>query len=799
MEKDELIKKLTGLQNAGFFMMVLPQQDKKEVQDTVSMGCVQYEMLDIIAKLWRRQYNKMQSPADFEQRFQLLQKEQAATAKEFDAYVERYASNKLIADFAKDCRAFIPVQEACMNERLLKELFAFYPDSVEHFMNTVASNANITSETVGMKPELAKESFGDLVFAKFFAPEVIQVYAPPIVSLLSTNKGKTNLSAEQKEQLGRITKMLDSYFDFYIRYWGGFTDRIPISISSWAEFQQRSRRQKAYQTNTLLLTSYISCRELIQQIPDVILSENVLARKKQAVTLLSNRIQILSPDFAQSCANVCNSWASLPDSAEKAFSILHNMPQKSLRTDYLLVFDSGEKGDIPWWSRWVKCGVSLLYRDAKIQLYQEFVHYQPMFFSFPLCRKAPYPNVLMMSELEDISRYLTALGCSIPAEAPEKKEDLSKTEKKQKDEAEPTERQIAEAEALEQLFGKDEETIQEWKMWGNTIQQLLDCLTNPMKPLTYSLFIPSEAEQRNLTAKMDHPLPLAIYRYPYVQATSQSGKKDANLVSLNGSANPELLAGLASDSYLCLNFYSFENQEKPDYTISYDCKWAVLKLYLSDHSCLDPKTKKVYSAVVLPDRTGKNYILWIGYKFNKVVPTPSEWPSASNCPDFSKIQKGIKKITSAPQNWQQKIAAAEAGEAGYNVLKLLVCAYPLENFPEFSIFPLVKNQETLLKTPYLEISTPQNTTRILITNTEKRIPIDLSAHQIAIRLFRFSDEKEPAYSTVIKGPYALLRLLTMKGRVCEQNSFVIPVDMVSPDGKQHFNMTLDIRCLQQTK
>lgn len=808
-EKDELTKKFSTLQATSFFMTALPKAEDGTVVDTAYVGQVQLELLNLLIRPWQRKAGRMESPSDFIDRFQALQKARAEDEKAFSDFAARYAANKDIAALAKEYQAFISLQYTCLNNDLIKELFAFYPATPEQFMNDIAATSgNVDPESIGMKPDLAKESFGDLTISKYYTAQTALAFVAPVTTLLEAAKNKKGISAEQQAEITRIARMLDSYFDQYIQYWGTFTDKIPVSFASWTEFREESRTRKAYQTNTLLLASYVQCRDNIQQIPDQVLSEAVAAKKKQMIALLNTRIQILSPDFAQSCANVCNAWATLPKEADAAFGILQSLSPKQLRTDYLLVFGEGAKGDIPWWSNWMKAGLSLLFRDAKEQLYKQFETYRPKLFSFPLCKDAPYTTVLNEAELLDVSQYLAALGCPVPssdasdqkagtAEENKDKAPAAAEEKKQddapgKDQA-ATEKEQAEKDALEQLFGKDMESLKEWTTWGGKIQVLLDGLANKVKPLTYTLTIPSEAEQKNLTAKMERPLPLAIYRFPYIRASNQTNGTETAQFHLNGDEIPKLLSGLVSDPSLKLEFNSFSADSAPDCTRSFEGEWAVLKLYLSDDSGFDPKTKKAFSALILQDDTGKSYVLWIGFEFNKAIPLPSEWPSADNCPDFSQTQTAARKKPLNAQQWSQEIQKAGTGDAGYDKLLETIRTYPADLFPACKIVTDGNLETELLETPFLEVVSPNDTVRIPVLVSGKTIPLDLNVTRYEIRLYRFSDDKEPVSSATISGPHALLRLLTGENRKLDKDVLVVPVPMKPADGSKPTNLNLRIQ------
>ena len=789
-EQKELADQLAGLVNAQFFQPALSDRKSAPTQDAALAIQAELEYLNMLVRTWKQRNPPMKSPSEFEQRLQAMRAEQAQLDKALAEYAARYASNKTIADFVKNCGVFVQSRNREMNDRLMRELFALYPLSAELLAGDIGKQSKLSPETLGMKSDLAGESFAALKINGSFAPQAALAYAAPIAMLLNEAKGKKDAAGQPDPELVRIAKILDEYFDRYIQYWGGFCDGIPVSFDSWTAFRSDSMRRKAYQTNTLLLAAYRSSCDFIRDIPDAVLTNATANRKKLAMTLLNNRIQMLSSDFMQSCSRVCGAWATLPEDANKAFGILNSLPQKQLRTDYLLVFDAKAKGDVPWWSKWVECGVSLLFRDAKAQLFKDFDRYRPMIFSFPLCARSPYRTVLGEPELAELSGYLSALGCPVPETAPETPDKKTPSDAKEKPAAPAS---LTPPDALAQFFGNRPESLKEWTALGGRLQTIIDALTNRVKPLTYTLAVPSEAEQRNLSARLEKPLPLAIYRFPCVRVSNRPDAADPRMFRLDGRAIPELLSGAANDSQIHLEFSSFSDSTTPDRTLSIVSEWAILRLYLSEHSGFDPKTRKVYSALILQDKTGKSYVLWLEFKFNKVLPLPSEWPSAENCPDFSQIQSNIRQDAEAKPDWLRTIREAGTGEDGHRRLEQKIRRHSGRTFPECSLVAADSAEGTVLEAPYLEVATPDKSTRVFVSGKTLQIPLALAANRLDIRLFRFSDDRTPAYSCTIPGPCALLRLLTAEKRKFEKTFLLVPVTLTSPDKKKTRELLLKIR------
>ena len=168
-------------------------------------------------------------------------------------------------------------------------------------------------------------------------------------------------------------------------------------------------------------------------------------------------------------------------------------------------------------------------------------------------------------------------------------------------------------------------------------------------------------------------------------------------------------------------------------------------------------------------------------------------PSADNCPDFSRTQAAARKKPLTSQQWSQEIQKAETGDAGYNKLLELIRTYPADLFPACKIVAGDYGETSLLETPYLEVASPDNAVRIPILARGKTIPLDLNVNRYEIRLFRFSDDKEPVSSVVIDGPYALLRLLTGADRKFDRDVLTVPLTMRSAEGNAPTMLNLRIQ------
>ena len=145
------------------------------------------------------------------------------------------------------------------------------------------------------------------------------------------------------------------------------------------------------------------------------------------------------------------------------------------------------------------------------------------------------------------------------------------------------------------------------------------------------------------------------------------------------------------------------------------------------------------------------------------------------------------------QQWSQEIQKAGTGDAGYDKLLEMIRMYPADLFPACKIVTDANLETGLLETPYLEIVSPNDAVRIPVLVPGKTIPLDLNVTRYELRLYRFSDDKEPVSSATINGPHALLRLLTGENRKLDKDVLVVPVPMKPADGSKPTNLNLRIQ------
>ncbi len=791
-EKEDVAVKGIALRDSLFFAP-LPASgtDKKNAGISPRFSEVVIQLLKLSNVMSRYPQPRLKSIADFPEMKRNMDKIAFDAEEQFEAYAKNYASDPKVAGVLAGYRSILKAHKDWMRYQLYSELLSLYPDNSETFASMIAENAKVSEDILGMKAELAGESFGNLKIMNAYENNLAMLYVAPIAGLLPAHEEKASVPTGNqrstipdslKPRFGKIVAMLGDYLEKYNAYWAGYVDAIKFTPGSWSEFKAACGKIKPYQINTLLFIAYNSSADILNQVPDVLLSKTAIAQKVQFMAVLNAKKQILAPHFSESCNRNVSAWHALPNSAAQAFLMLQGLSEKQRNADYLTVFDTGAKGDIPWWSSFIQSGVSFMKQEAKDTLLKKLGEYGEKLFSFPLCRNSPYIDALNDEELRAVSVHLANIGCPIvppPADVPAS---TSATPALRATDA----RMEADASGLELVL--DFPRGSQLPAWGTKLQGIIDALTNDSKPMTYSLTLPSIAVQNKLTATLETAYPLAVARFPYLTVFSSETQRPVMRLLQSGK-DINLISGLITENALTFAFRSFSDEEPAAASVKISGDWVVLRLYLSGNSYFDPQTKLVYSPLFITDKMGGKYVLWIGFSFNKVIPFPDDWPTTVNCPDFSLFQTDMKLRRNVSFDLSAEILKVESGENGYRALKKLIRDYEIKNFPVFTLAPVddtgdTKIPENYLRFPYLEVKTPERSVRISLVNQKGAgIPLLINDERIQFRFFRHSDDITPAHEVTVSGPYSLLRLLTWPDRAISKKSLTIKIPLSSADSR----------------
>ncbi len=550
-----------------------------------------------------------------------------------------------------------------------------------------------------------------------------------------------------------MEKALKEYLDDYIKFWGGYADSLQRKTNSWDEFRKLCGSLKPYEVNTLLFTVYKNSGDILSRIPEAILTEEQRKRRTAVLADINARLQILAPHFSEICARQLSAWSLLPSGPEQAFRKLGGIPRKELLSDYLAVIATGRKSDIPWWSSLFRQGVELLKKNAGTQILEKLNRNSDVF-CFPLCADAVQSKILTALELQKIRETLSMIGFSAEPKT------ASENDKEEKNGGGISFGTL-------DLAGLMDRPEQEW---GLRLLEITDALTSRNKPLIWTLSLPSASQCRKLNESFFPELPLASHRYRYVELFSD-GKLKAERRSIDSSTTVIWARGDIADADLELRFFAFSTEVEPAAVSRFRGLWSALRIYLTQGRYYDPEKKILYAPLIIRDKYDAPSVLWVALQFNKQLPQPTDWPSTSNSPDFSGIQKAVRNRRNfSVTDWSALIMRSR----NYDTLKNMLLRHDLARYPrlEISVAALPDNSAFFLQNRYMELAVPGKLPiRIALGSDSRSLgSVELTCPVLKFRFYRHANDAMPVGTAEVPGPYAPLHLLTAEQRTWKGSS-----------------------------
>lgn len=630
---------------------------------------------------------------------------------------------------------------------LAENLVKLYPENEIDLISTI-KEFNFTpvsgEELLHISPILAKETIGNVAIPEQYMPKVALTLLEPYAQIeqfseyLSTVKlvHPTPLQYKLKPEIVRTLRM---YIEGYLKFWGGYPDSLAVSVKTWADFRALCNRLKPYEINSLLLTIYKSASEHLLLIPAKILTPEQKKYRDSLLADINAKIQILTPHFSEICIKQMSSWGVLPTDTEAAYQFLHSRPNNVLLSDYLAVVEAGNKGDIPWWSRFFKQGVAMLRKEASQEILGKLNYKDTNMFRFPLCADAVHSNEFTFSELAASWEILEILGTSL---IPKKKEKVE------------TDNDILLAlQSLDITAQLDKTDVK----WLTNLIQITDALTNQNKPLVWTLTVPDINQQKKLSESFLPTYPLAYYRFRYVAV--KGGAKD--ILKKQALTSQTIVRGGLDDHHLDFRFYAHAHDEQHLGHVEIPGDWSILHLYLSTVSYFEPEKQTLYVPLYIKDQYDIIHVLWVGLSFNKKLPIPQEWPSTDKWPDFSDIQKNYYSNVMTEPGFLNIIQEHET----YETLLASLHDKRFVKHPEFELTLGNVASPFFLENRYVElVIAGQEPKRFAATAGVKLGTTPLSTPGIKIRFYKHSDSQEPSAELSFDGAYAPLRMLTTKNR-----------------------------------
>lgn len=603
--------------------------------------------------------------------------------------------------------------------------------------------------------ELVDEVLGPVNVQPEFFRETALYYLKPLDVILSVPAAKGQEPFIMQCKNGEnVMQTVQTYVDQYISYWSGCADQLNRNFYDWKSFRTYCSKMKPYEVNTVLQQAYWQSSENLKAIPSIVLTPEQKKKRDAALVTLDARMQILNPHFTTLCVQQVNNWAALPESPLAAYRQISAVPEKQLKTDYLAVVATGAKCDIPWWDNLFRNGAAQMKKESRDQLMTPMRNQSLNWQRFPLCADA-VDHPMSREELIDVQRAICDIGFASPAN------DNKDGDPKKSDAATPP--------FSFSDLGIRQQMNQKTQDWGTQMQIITDAVLNPLKELVWNISITDPATKAKWTSDQLQNYPDASFRFRYWDIR-MGDTVIAN--EMTTSAKTKITSTLMNGD-LEMRFFTASSDVRPSATVRIPGPWAIFRLYLSKDAVYDPEKGLVSVPVFVNRPLGESFVFWLTLSFNKKLPTPEQWPSMNNWPDFSKVQTDLKKRrTVADTDWNALVSNAK----DYDALVKQLQDFDRGKYPLLTVsFAGTALNAEFLKYRYLEMQVPGvKTTRIQVDRKGVVLgTIPLTASEIKFLFYEHTDQKKSSREITIPGIYAPLRLLTAPERTANKTGFQV--------------------------
>jgi len=537
-------------------------------------------------------------------------------------------------------RRFVTAQAAEHRVRILQKYVTLHPHSASEVGLLVSRLGAAETGAMADQRMLLRDSLGPMNFLDQFNDagmrSVFGAYAEVrrLMNPTKTEKGDAKeapLPPPEIPGYREMTAALDAYEAEYIKYCRDLPECLSADFGNdWASFRAKCGTIKPYAVNGALQTLYRQMLAGLKGIPTAGLSKDRAKDIESAIVLINRRLAILTTAFTETCIRQIGSWAVLPVDAALAAKRLREAPAKTLLADYLAVFGTDDKTNLPWWTTFFTRGLRLLQMAALEQGADMLKKEGGCFLRFPLCRDPVVDTALTEDALSAANDALLACGCTLPEEASKAADKtVPKTAGKPVPEVDETGNRllgmVRGIAVLKDVHGNVRRPPVDL-VRGSEMMKLIETLTVRKHETVWTLSVPSLAKRMELQRKYYPSCPLSTVRYRYGEVTF-GGVSRAGVLSMDSSEELVFARGDLSDTDIRLKFFEFSDSSEPAAETTFSGPWAILRLYLTQGAVIDEGKKTVYLPLVIRDAYGFGAICWFSLKFNRPQPTPAEWPS----------------------------------------------------------------------------------------------------------------------------------------------------------------------------
>ncbi len=625
--------------------VVNPKSEKKRPTIEVSQNPYVYDMMGGLyeAAITILEMDELTDPINVGTALAKVSEREKSAQAALTAAAASATEDPMVKSQLVTWRRFVAAQAAEHRVRILRKYVTLHPHTSAEVGRLVSKLGATETAAAADQRALLSDSLGPVNFMdQFNDAGMRRVFGAYSEVRRLMNPAKPEKGDEKKaptpppEVPGyrEMTAALDAYEAEYIKYCRDLPECLTADFGNdWASFRAKCGTIKPYAVNGALQTLYRQMLDGLKGIPTAGLSKDRAKDIETAVALVNRRLAILNSTFTETCIRQVGSWAVLPVDAALAAKHLREAPAKTLLADYLAVFGTDDKTNLPWWTTFFTRGLRILQTAALEQGAAKLKKEGGCFLRFPLCRDPVVDTVLTDDALASANDALLSCGCTLPEAAPKTADDSKpKTAGKAVPEADETGNRllgmVRGTSVLKDAHGNVRRPPVDLAR-GSGMMKIIDTLTVRKNETVWTLSVPPLAKRMELQRKYYPELPLSTARYRYGEVTI-AGKSRGGTMSLDSSEEIVFARGDFSDSDIQLSFYEFSDSSEAASEIAFNGPWAILRLYFTPGCVVDAGKKSVYLPLVVRDSHGLRAICWLSLKFNRPQPMPDEWPSTDN-------------------------------------------------------------------------------------------------------------------------------------------------------------------------
>jgi hypothetical protein len=538
----------------------------------------------------------------------------------FENYVKPFADNDKVSNLINNSRIALAA-EAYINRYVVLtneyEYLSTSPDVIEAMVSSLAESSG--NSVFSLSSMAIRSILGDIPYNDGYDPTIINNIINTISAyndLFSQNIKLDPLPRFLQNHDTNIyqTDAFSAYLDQYINYWASYSDNAYTPVADWLEYKRRVNQYKPYQINSVLQTLYSECIGILNNVNDIVLSNALQEEKKSSISMLNDKIKLLSSFMSVDAGRMLSDWSALPDDYTQAFTYLRSRPIDEIKNNYMTVYSDTGAVSIGWWNGFIMDGFTMLSKQFCQQLLSDFFNKIESYKMFPLLSDGDKNYPITQDTLNDITLLLGEMGAdSLPVQSPVNIDPVS---------------------ALLHPMLFDDINAQNW---AERVYKFASAATDTVSPLTWTLTQPALNIQDTLSISGRQ---LAVNRFRYIEIATIGAQSK----SFNTAVNEELTLaiGRAIDKGISLKFYRSSADKTPQTTVTVNDAWSIFDFYLNEN--VVTTDAGTFFPVLIGDNLG-NYAYFMGIKFNRDIPKPSEWYSSANWPS---LRIANDMITSRP-------------------------------------------------------------------------------------------------------------------------------------------------------